>query len=74
MSGYGKVISGGDKMSKGVTKNINDKLTGFAKDNERRKALAESVKRALDKNNLSAPDTNNFNGKTFVTPSKPAKV
>lgn len=71
---YGKVISGGAKMSKGLTKGINDKLSGFSKENERRKTLADSVKRAIERNNLSDPSLNNFNGKTFTTPTKPAKV
>jgi hypothetical protein len=33
---YGKVISGGASMRKGLTKGVNDKLSGFAEENKRR--------------------------------------
>ena len=37
---YGKVISGGAQMRKGLTKNINNKLDGFKAENERRAKVA----------------------------------
>ena len=40
MSEYGRVISGGKQMSKGLTKGINDKLAGYEEENERRAVIA----------------------------------
>ena len=74
MSDFGRVISGGKQMTKGLTKGINDKLEGFAKEQDRRKMLADSVKRATNIGSLSEQKLNNVNGKKFTTPSKPSKV
>lgn len=71
---YGKVINGGAQMQKGVTKSINDKLSGFAKENERREMIAGSVRRAFTQKNLSDNTTNNVKGGKFSTPKVPAKV
>lgn len=71
---YGKVISGGAAMRKGVTKNINDKLSGFAKENERRAKIAGAVADAYKVNTLSTQHTNNVNGGKFTKPSVPSKV
>ena len=43
---YGRIISGGAQMRKGLTKNINNKLEGFAKENERRATVATEIGRA----------------------------
>ena len=74
MSGYGKVISGGAKMSKGVTKGINDKLEGFAKENGRRAQVANAVANAYKVDTLSQQHTNNVNGGKFTKGTRPAKV
>jgi hypothetical protein len=71
---YGKVISGGAKMSKGVTKNINSKLEGFAAENKRRAQVAGAVARAFDQNPLSDNHTQNVNGGKFTTPKLPKNV
>ena len=77
MSVYGKVISGGKAMTNGLTKGINDKLSGFAKENDRRKVLAGAVRKAFDQNPLSDQHLNNINvnaSKKFTTPKLPSKV
>jgi hypothetical protein len=71
---YGKVISGGAKMSKGVSKGINDKLAGFANENKRRAVIAGAVSRAFNQNPLSDNHTNNVNGGKFTTPKLPKNV
>ena len=74
MSMYGKVISGGKAMTKGITKGINDKLSGFAKENDRRKVVAGAVRQAFTQKNLSDPTTNNSNNGKFQKATKPTKV
>lgn len=74
MSGYGKVISGGKAMTKGLTKGVNDKLAGFAKDQDRRKMVATAVGKAFNQNPLSDNHLNNINGGKFTKPKLPAKV
>jgi len=71
---YGKVISGGKQMSKGVSKGINDKLAGFAGENKRRAAVAGAVRNAFTQNPLSDNHTNNVNGGKFTTPKLPKNV
>jgi hypothetical protein len=71
---YGKVISGGKQMSKGLTKGINDKLAGFEGENKRRAIVAGAVRKAFTQNPLSDNHTNNVNGGKFTTPKLPAKV
>jgi hypothetical protein len=71
---YGKVISGGKQMSKGLSKGINDKLSGFAKEQDRRAVVAGAVRKAFTQNPLSDPHTNNVNGGKFTTPKLPSKV
>jgi hypothetical protein len=71
---YGKVISGGKQMSKGLTKGINDKLAGFSKENERRAVVAGAVRRTYDQNPLSDQHKNNVNGGKFTVPKLPTKV
>ena len=75
MSEYGKVINGGKQMSKGVTKNINDKLEGFANGHERSKTIATAVNKAYKVNTLSSQHTDNVKqfGK-FTKPSVPKNV
>lgn len=43
MSGYGKVISGGASMRKGVSKGINDKLSARESEISRREATAGAL-------------------------------
>ena len=74
MSGYGKVISGGKQMSKGVSKGINDKLDGFAKENGRRASVANAVKDVYKIRTLSDQHTNNVNNGKFTKPVVPSKV
>ena len=74
MSEFGRVINGGAQMRKGLTKGINDKLQGFAKEQDRRKMLSDSVKKALYTPQLSAPHLNNVNGSKFTTPKKVTNV
>jgi hypothetical protein len=61
-------------MRKGVTKNINDKLSGFAKENERRAKVAGAVADAYKVDTLSTQHTNNVRGGKFTKPSVPSKV
>ena len=74
MSGYGKVISGGAKMSKGVTKGINDKLSGRASEDGRRQKVATAVVNAYKIRTLSDQNINNVNGGKFTTGIRPSKV
>ena len=75
MSEYGRVISGGAKMSKGLTKGINDKLSGYSKENERRKVVANAVAKAFTTRDLSDQSTNNISkGGKFTTPKIPTIV
>ena len=74
MSGYGKVITGGKQMSKGVSKGINDKLDKQEDARERRKVVATAVNNAFKQRNLSDNTTNNVKGGKFSTPKVPAKV
>ena len=74
MSGYGKVISGGAKMSKGLTKGINDKLAGFEGENKRRAAVAGAVANVYKVRTLSDQHTNDVKGGSFKKPSVPSKV
>ena len=72
---YGKVISGGAQMRTGVSKSINEKLSGFAKENDRRKVVASAVAKAFTVKDLSDNSTNNVSkGGKFQTPKVPSKV
>jgi len=71
---YGKVISGGKAMSKGLTKGINDKLAGFEGENKRRAQVAGAGARAFDQNPLSDNHTQNVNGGKFSVPKLPKNV
>ncbi len=75
MSGYGKVINGGAKMSKGLTKGINDKLEEFAEGHGRAKKIATAVNDAYKVKTLSSQHTNNVKSKgKFEKPSVPKNV
>ena len=65
MSGYGKVISGGAKMSKGLSKGINDKLASFASGHSHAASIATAVNNAFKVKHLSDQTTNNVNGGKF---------
>lgn len=71
---YGRVISGGKQMSKGLTKGINDKLAGFEGENKRRAAVADAVANVYKVRTLSDQHTNNVNGGKFTKGTVPAKV
>ena len=74
MSAYGKVISGGAPMRKGLTKGINDKLSGFAAENKRRESVAVQVRDVYKVNTLSEQHTQNINGGKFQKGPRPSKV
>jgi hypothetical protein len=75
MSGYGKVISGGKQMSKGLTKGVNDKLTGFKGENDRRAVVANAVCDAYTVKTVSSQHTNGIhNSGKFTKPSVPKNV
>jgi hypothetical protein len=71
---YGTVISGGKQMSKGLTKGINDKLSGFSDENKRRATIATAVNNAFTVRHLSDQTTNNSNNGKFQTVKEKAKV
>jgi hypothetical protein len=71
---YGKVISGGKAMTKGLSKGINDKLSGFEGENKRRAAVAGAVANVYKVRTLSDQHTNNVKGGSFQKPSVPSKV
>jgi hypothetical protein len=50
---YGRVITGGKQMTKGLTKGINDKLDQLEDKREKRESLANTVKGAFATKNLS---------------------
>lgn len=74
MSAYGKVISGGKAMTKGLTKGINDKRDAFEDSHERSAMIANSVKKAFTANPLSDNHLNNIKGGKFTKPATPSKV
>lgn len=71
---YGKVISGGAQMRKGLTKNINNKLDGFEDENERRAKVAGAVRQAYSVRTLSDQNVNNIRGGSFTSGKRPSKV
>lgn len=75
MNSYGKVISGGAQMRKGLTKNINDKIDGHNGDLKRKEVIAGAVNNAYKVNTVSSQHTNNVkNFGKFTKPSVPSKV
>jgi hypothetical protein len=75
MNSYGKVISGGVQMRKGLTKNINDKIDGHNNDLKRKEVIAGAVNDAYKVNTVSSQHTNNVkNFGKFTKPSVPSKV
>jgi len=74
MSGYGRVINGGKQMTKGNVNHINDKLSGYEEENERRATIATAVKNAFTVRHLSDQTTNNSNNGKFQTVKEKAKV
>lgn len=71
---YGKVISGGASMRKGVSKGINDKLENLKSARAGRQITANAVADAFKVNTLSDQHTNNVNGGKFTKGTRPAKV
>lgn len=74
MSGYGKVISGGAAMRKGLTKGVNDKLKTFADGHSHAKMIATAVNNAFTVRHLSDQTTNNSKDGKFKTVKEHAKV
>lgn len=71
---YGTVINGGAQMRKGLTKGINDKLTGHASENGRREQVATAVCNAYEVNTVSSQHTNGVkNSGKFTKPSNRSK-
>ena len=71
---YGKVISGGAAMRKGLTKGVNDKLKSFADGHSHAKMIATAVNNAFTVRHLSDQTTNNSNNGKFKTVKEHAKV
>ena len=65
---YGKVISGGKQMSKGLSKSINDKLDSFAEGHKHAASIAKAVSGAYKAGIVTDPHTNNVKGGTFTKP------
>lgn len=65
MSEYGRVISGGAQMRKGVTKSINDKLEDFAEKHERSEKIAGTVRKGMDNVVMEGPRRLKVNGGKF---------
>ena len=70
---YGKVISGGAAMRKGLTKGINDKLASRSGEDDRRATVATAVNNAYKVNTISSQHTNDSNGGKFTKPSNRSK-
>jgi len=69
MSSYGRVISGGSQMTKGLCKPINDKREARASEDSRRAEVASAVRDAYTVNTLSSQHTNNVKeGGKFTKP------
>lgn len=71
---YGKVISGGARMTRGLTKGINDKLEEFEESHKHSKTIATAVSNAYKVNTLSSQHTNNVRGGKFEKPKVPSNV
>ena len=74
MSGYGKIIDGGETMRKGLTKGINNKLESFAEGHERSAKIAGAVRDAFKQKNLSDQTTDNVYGGKFQKAKKDVNV
>ena len=75
MSAYGKVISGGAQMRKGLTGNITDKVEGHNSDLKRKEVIAGAVNKAYTVNTVSSQHTNDVkNFGKFTKPSVPKKT
>jgi len=75
MSAYGKVLSGGASMRKGLTKGVNDKLKSRQAEIKHRDMVAGAVANAYKVDTLSSQHTNNIHdGDKFTKPSVPKKV
>ena len=71
---YGKIISGGKQMSKGLTKGINDKLATFSAGHERSDKIATAVRNTFTSRHLSEQHVQNVNGGKFEKPKSPKNV
>jgi len=72
---YGKIISGGKQMSKGLTKGINDKLSAFSEGHERSAKIAGAVREAFVGRSLSDMQTNDIHQRgKFKTVKSPKNV
>ena len=72
---YGKVISGGASMRKGLTNGINEKVSSREKEYSRRDSVAAQVVDAYKTRVLSNQSINDVrNGDKFKKGSVPSKV
>jgi hypothetical protein len=72
---YGKVLSGGAVMNKGLTKGINNKLKSRKDEIKHRDMIADAVINAYKVKTVSSQHTNNIHkGDKFSKPSVPSKV
>ena len=72
---YGKVLSGGASMRKGLGKGINDKLKSRESEVKHRDMVANAVTNAYKVDTLSSQHTNNIHkGDKFTKPSVPSKI
>ena len=72
---YGKVISGGASMRKGLTKGINEKVSSREKEYYRRDSVAAQVVDAYKTRVLSNQSINDVrNGDKFKKGTVPSKV
>jgi hypothetical protein len=71
---YGKVISGGASMRKGVSKGINDKLENLKAQRSERQITANAVADAYKVDTLSNQHTNNVRGGKFTKGTVPKNV
>lgn len=74
---YGKVISGGARMTNGLTKGINDKLKNFEGSHKRSQTLATAVLNTYNQNPLSDQHKNDINvaaAKKFTVPKLPKSI
>jgi hypothetical protein len=66
---YGRIISGGKQMSKGVDKPINNKLETFAEGHAHSESIASRALKALGQEDFSDQHINNINvGRRGDTP------
>ena len=71
---YGKIISGGKQMTKGLSKGINDKLEEFAEGHKHAATIAQAVSSTYKAGVITSPHTNNVKGGSFSKPKIHSQV